>query len=253
MTTAHCATANCLVEVRLLPLQHDLELGAPPKGGACLLSGNIAAGISLLVLIRYAVKKVLAISWILVIFSGIVYIFWYTDWKYGLPTPIPDAYRPVPTGTTVELEGKLPVAGNKPVFIHFFNPDCPCSRFNIPYFKSLVRKYSGKVSFAIVVLNNRAYTAKEIQNKFDVDIPISFDSSLAAACGVYSTPQAVLLDANRRLYYRGNYNKSRYCSDSRTNYAQMAIDSLFGNIPRPVFASFALKAYGCTLPTCTQK
>jgi hypothetical protein len=199
------------------------------------------------------VKKAITIAWLLVIFSSMAYIFWYTDWQYSLPTPVPEQYRPVGTGSIVDLGGKLTVPGDKPVFLHFFNPDCPCSRFNIPNFKSIVRKYGDKVSFAIVVLNNERYTAKQIQNKFDVDVPVSFDSTIAAACGVYSTPQAVLLDANRRLYYRGNYNKSRYCTDTRSNYAQMAIDSLFANVNRPVFAGFALKAYGCQLPVCTQK
>jgi thiol-disulfide isomerase/thioredoxin len=199
------------------------------------------------------VKKTITIVWLLVIFSGMAYIFWYTDWKYSLPTPVPKQYHPVGTGAFVDLGGKLAVSGDKPVFLHFFNPDCPCSRFNMPYFKSLVRKYGDKVSFGIVVLNNKDYTAKEIQNKFDVDIPVSFDSTIAAACGVYSTPQAVLLDATRRLYYRGNYNRSRYCTDTRSNYAQMAIDSLFRNISRPVFSGFALKAYGCQLPVCNQK
>jgi len=199
------------------------------------------------------VKKLITIALLFVISSSIAYIFWYTDWKYSLPTPVPKQYHPVATGTYVDLEGKLPVSGDKPVFLHFFNPDCPCSRFNIPYFKALIRKYGEKISFGIVVLNNKDYTARQIQSKFDVDIPVSFDSTIAAACGVYSTPQAVLLDATRRLYYRGNYNRSRYCTDTRSNYAQMAIDSLFANIHQPIFAGYALKAYGCQLPVCTQK
>lgn len=198
-------------------------------------------------------KKLITIALLFVISSSIAYIFWYTDWKYSLPTPVPKQYHPVATGTYVDLEGKLPVSGDKPVFLHFFNPDCPCSRFNIPYFKALIRKYGEKISFGIVVLNNKDYTARQIQSKFDVDIPVSFDSTIAAACGVYSTPQAVLLDATRRLYYRGNYNRSRYCTDTRSNYAQMAIDSLFANIHQPIFAGYALKAYGCQLPVCTQK
>ena len=198
-------------------------------------------------------KKLITIALLFVISSSIAYIFWYTDWKYSLPTPVPKQYHPIATGTYVDLEGKLPVSGDKPVFLHFFNPDCPCSRFNIPYFKALIRKYGEKISFGIVVLNNKDYTARQIQSKFDVDIPISFDSTIAAACGVYSTPQAVLLDATRRLYYRGNYNRSRYCTDTRSNYAQMAIDSLFANIHQPIFAGYALKAYGCQLPVCTQK
>ena len=61
-------------------------------------------------------------------------------------------------------------------------------------------------------MNNNYYTAKQIQDKFGLDIPVLFDSSLAKACGVYSTPQAVLIDNNQNLYYRGNYNRSRYCT-----------------------------------------
>ena len=187
------------------------------------------------------------------IFSGIVCIFWYTDWKYSLPTPVPQHYHPIDVGTYIDLNGKLPVPPAKPVFLHFFNPDCPCSRFNVPFFKSLAKKYKDRITFAIVVLNNSSYTARQIQDKFDVDVPVSFDSAIAASCGVYSTPQAVLLDANRHLYYRGNYNKSRYCTDTRSNYAEIAIDSLLNHVYKPVFSPFALKAYGCTLPVCTQK
>lgn len=165
---------------------------------------------------------------------------------------MPANYHPITPGTYVDLAGKLPLPSNKPVFLHFFNPDCPCSRFNIPQFKSLVRKYGDKLSFGIVVLNNQSYTEKQIQEKFDADIPVLFDSTLAAACGVYSTPQAVLLDEHRYLYYRGNYNKNRYCADTRTNFAQMAIDSLLGRVTRPLFPGIALRAYGCELPICTQ-
>jgi thiol-disulfide isomerase/thioredoxin len=199
------------------------------------------------------VQKAITIAWLLVIFTSMAYIFWFTDWKYSLPTPVPKQYHPIGIGTYVDLSGKLSVLRDKPVLLHFFNPDCPCSRFNIPYFKSLVRKYGNEISFGIVVMNNSGYTEKEIQNKFDVGIPVSFDSTIAAACGVYSTPQAVLLDSTHRLYFRGNYNKSRYCTDTRSNYAQMAIDSLFGHLHRPVFAGYALKAYGCQLPVCTPK
>jgi thiol-disulfide isomerase/thioredoxin len=198
------------------------------------------------------VKKALIILWLLIILGCIGGLFWYTDWKYSLPTPLPAQYHPVARGVPVALEGKLDVPHNKPVFLHFFNPDCPCSRFNIPSFKALEKKYGDQMTFAIVVLNNNKYTARQIQNKFELDIPVSFDSSVAAACGVYSTPQAVVLDVNRRLYYRGNYNKSRYCTDTKTNFAQMAIDSLFSHASQPVFSAYALKAYGCQLPACTQ-
>lgn len=196
-------------------------------------------------------KTAFIIVWLVLIFSCISYIFWRNDLQYSLPTPVPEKYDPVKQGAKVNLKGKLDVEQDKPVLIHFFNPSCPCSRFNIKHVQSLIRHYKDKMSFAVVVLSKtQSYTEEEIQDKFGYDIPVSFDASIADICGVYATPQAVILDAGQNLYYRGNYNKSRYCTDKETNYAQMAIDSLLTNEHRPVFSASALKAYGCTLPVC---
>ena len=198
-------------------------------------------------------KYALIATWLGVLLSGICYIFWQNEVKYTLPTPVPVNYQAVNTGASVNIDGLMNGVNKKPLFIHFFNPACPCSRFNIPYFRSLAKDYGNKISFAVVVLSkDRSYTEEDIQQKFDLDIPVYFDSAIAAACGVYSTPQAVLLDEQRQLYYRGNYNKSRYCTDPESNYAQQAIDSFLNHNADPVFNAYALKAYGCELPLCTK-
>ncbi|MCW3126872.1 MAG: hypothetical protein JWO03_2530 [Bacteroidetes bacterium] len=198
-------------------------------------------------------RKVFVICWLTALLSGICYMFWHEEWKYSLPTPVPQNYLTVNTGDRVDVSNKLKAEKGKPLFIHFFNPDCPCSRFNVPHFNSLVRKYGDKVTFAVVVINkDKEYTEKEIQDRFDITVPVLSDQSIAASCGVYSTPQAALIDGDRTLYYRGNYNRSRYCTDMKSNFAQMALDSLLTNISNPVFSQYALKAYGCTLPYCTR-
>ena len=61
------------------------------------------------------------------------------------------------------------------------------------------------------------------QEKYDLSIPVYFDSTIAAGCGVYSTPQAVIINTDQRLHYRGNYNKSHYCTDKKTNNARPAV------------------------------
>jgi hypothetical protein len=195
-------------------------------------------------------KKIFIATWLVAILSAISYIFWYNDWKYSLPTPVPAKYSPATKGEHISLNNELATPPDKPVFLHFFNPNCPCSRFNMRHFKSLVRHYGDKISFAMVVVSKDNYTAEEIQDKYDLNIPVSFDRSTADLCGVYSTPQAVILDENRNLYYRGNYNKSRYCVDKNTNYAQNALEMLLNKNPNPVFAAGALKAYGCELQVC---
>jgi hypothetical protein len=194
-------------------------------------------------------KKVMAISWLLILLSGMVALFWYNDWKYQLPTPVPKNYKPASTGKLIPLNAQFN-NNRKPVFLHFFNPDCPCSRFNITQFKSLVKEYSGEVDFMVVVMSPKTFTAEAIQDKFDLDIPVLFDPALATACGVYSTPQAALLDSRHRLYYRGNYNSSRYCTDEKTNYAKIAVRSLLLKQTELVFSPLALKSYGCSLPDC---
>lgn len=197
-------------------------------------------------------KKLAIFSWLTVLFSGILGLFWYNDWVYQLPTPVPAHYTAVENGQKITLPQTIKVNHDKPVFIHFFNPDCPCSRFNIKHFKSLVSEYSKQVNFVVVVLNNDRYTAEEIQNKFDINIPVSFDTSLATSCGVYSTPQAAILKNDLQLYYRGNYNKSRYCTDKKTNYAQIALNALLKDDVGVSFDRYALTAYGCELPKCTK-
>ncbi len=196
-------------------------------------------------------KKWLALSGLSIIFAFIAWLFWLNEWRYSLPTPLPANYMQVSKGTYINLNQEPAFAGKGPVFLHFFNPDCPCSRFNINHFKELVNKYGSDVNFAIVVMTkNKNYTATYIKEKFGLDVKVLSDTSLAGKCGVYSTPQAVLLDGDHRLYYRGNYNRSRYCTNSKTSYARMAIDSLLNSAASPFFDKYALTAYGCSLPNC---
>ncbi len=201
-----------------------------------------------------SIKKSFIAVWLISIGSGIGYIFWYQEWKYSLPTPVPENYHAINSGTYVSIK-VIPGLehSSKPLFLHFFNPNCPCSRFNISHFKSLVKEYGDKIDFAVVALtSDDEYTEKDIQRKFDLALPVVFDSSYAAACGVYSTPQAAIINTDKNLYYRGNYNKSRYCTDKKTNYAQIAIESLLAEQKHPLLGPAATVSYGCTLPTCNK-
>src|ERR1700733_7596729 len=112
-------------------------------------------------------KKVVVVVWLMLLLSAVGALFWYNERVYHLPTPIPPNYKPVRQGKIITLNGPLDAYHSKPLFLHFFNPDCPCSRFNILNFRSLVKQYGRQVNFVVVVMNNKYYTAKQIQNKFD--------------------------------------------------------------------------------------
>lgn len=195
-------------------------------------------------------KKWIAAVWLSVLMTIIASFFWFNQLVYSLPTPIPDKYVAVNVGSKIEIASELTVHNNKPVFLHFFNPDCPCSRFNIAHFKKLVKTYNDKVNFAVVIMSDKPYTEDEIQQRFDLIIPIVKNDKIASSCGVYSTPQGVLLRKDHTLAFRGNYNKSRYCTDEKTSYAKLAIEELLDVGKVTHIDPLALIAYGCKLPDC---
>jgi hypothetical protein len=196
-------------------------------------------------------RKLILGAWLAVLLGVISLLFWYNDWKYRLPTPVPIGYNAVVSGAKIDHRLDMKRENGKPLFLHFFNPACPCSRFNFQHFKSLVNNYGDEVDFAVVIMSNKEYKAEEIQNRYGIRIPVLFDTLIAAACGVYSTPQAAIIDKDDRLFYRGNYNSTRYCTDKKTEYARVALDALLSN---KILESdpAALIAYGCTLPKCSK-
>ena len=173
--------------------------------------------------------------------AGIIACFWHQDWRYSLPTPRPpDLVQPEPGG-------RLPLddfTGGRPVLLHFVNPDCPCSRFNLGHVRELVRRYRDRVRFVAVLEGGRPGEPLAL----DAEVMADPGGRLARACGVYATPQAVVLDAAGRLYFRGNYNVSRYCVDPRTEFARLAVEALLAGEPPPAFPPGATTAYGCPIP-----
>ena len=198
-------------------------------------------------------RRFFVYGWLLLLLTGIASFFYYNEWKYSLPTPVPAGYMAVQTGTIINIPQLNNSGTGKPVFLHFFNPDCPCSRFNMEHVRSLVKEYGDKIDFKMVLVTAKPYTEKQVQDRFDIMIPVLHDSAIAALCGVYSTPQAVILDGEQRLFYRGNYNRSRYCTDIKTSYASIALNALLQKNHSPVADPFALTAYGCSLPGCNKQ
>jgi hypothetical protein len=182
------------------------------------------------------------------IFSAIGYIFWRQEVQYLLPTPLPKDYKAVLPDEVINLDKSLtPSEESRPKLFHFFNPDCPCSRFNLKHFLALKRKFRNEINFYAVVTDQEKVSSAI--KMLDEDIPVLVDNEekLAKACGVYSTPQAAILQKDNKLFFRGNYNRARYCTDKNSNFVQMALDSLVAKRKPPHFSELATDSYGCVL------
>jgi hypothetical protein len=182
--------------------------------------------------------------------GGIVLFFWKQELKYSLPTPVPADYQPVSVGESIDLPGGL--QEGQAYFIHFYSADCPCSRFNARHIQSLIRSYHDSIAFIIVVRSSEDQV--KASDLFGTDITTWIDQAeeIAKACGVYSTPQAAIIDSQGKLFYRGNYNRSRYCTTRATNFAELSLIALLNHHPAPPFGILSTQSYGCELsPTST--
>ncbi len=182
-------------------------------------------------------------------------VFWHEDLRYSLPTPKPPELVQVKTGEGLPVEHWLGATGlsvqGKPVLLHFFNPACPCSRFNLDHVHELRRNFGDRVLFVAVVQaeveDDELDELDDELEDLDLDLPYVVDrhGTIAREAGVYSTPQAVVVDERGRLVYRGNYNVSRYCVDPRTEFARLALESL---VAKQSVTLPETDAYGCELP-----
>lgn len=196
-------------------------------------------------------KKHILVGLLIVLLASISFrILYLEELKYALPTPLPQDYNPVPESSFVEAPIPELIPRERPVFIHFFNPECSCSKFNTEHFTEIARKYQKDADFFVIV-QTKEHLGKDFFDGWGVSLPYKedIDGKIALAYGVYSTPQAVIVDRNGQLFYRGNYNKSRYCSTKSSEYARISLESLLRQEKVPELPLLARIAYGCELPS----
>jgi hypothetical protein len=175
--------------------------------------------------------------------AGVLAIFWHQELKYQLPTPVPAGYVSIKAKQRVSLPGDF--TSGISYFLHFYNPDCPCSRFNARHIKSLIRNYSDSVRIVVVLATEGDIVRAKKEFSEDLQYFVDSDNAVAKACGVYSTPQAAIIDQEGHLFYRGNYNSSRYCTTRATNFAELSLIALLNHQPPPSFGLLSTQSYGC--------
>lgn len=196
------------------------------------------------------IKILLFIGASLSLLFVIGYAFWNQELQYLSPTPKPPKFKSVGIGQKVTLGGalKLPI-GN--TLLHFYNPDCPCSRFNMKDFERITQEFKG-VNFFIIIQSEDKTALSTFQAKYNLDIPLVLDKfgAISDSCGIYSTPQAVILNKNSEVFFKGNYNKTRYCTRKETQFAEIALRTLLRGEQLPASFLFELsEPFGCSLPS----
>jgi len=180
--------------------------------------------------------------------GAVIIIFWTEQARFLLPTPKPDQHYEVAFGERPDLSAAGIELKNGVNLLHFYNPDCPCSRFNLRHFQSLLKAYNQQVGFYIVT---QAPTDVFDEEAAAGELKVLVDQSgeIADLCGVYATPQAVVLDQQGSIIYRGNYNRARFCTSRDSWFTQMVLDSELGQGQPVQLSQEAFVPYGCNLPS----
>jgi hypothetical protein len=186
---------------------------------------------------------------------AIGWAFWDQDLRYARPTPPPTGWRPVAVGATVALPAAIDrlraEQPGRPLLLHFFNPSCPCSRFNVDHVRALWSRFGGEVTVVAVLAEGEPSVMRAAYRALALDVPfyVDADHRLADALGVYATPRAAILDGAGRVYFVGNYNRTRYCRERNTEFARIALEAAVAGARSPAMTPAATVAYGCPLPT----
>jgi hypothetical protein len=200
---------------------------------------------------RCRVWAALAVNVALLALIG--HVFWLTDWQYSLPTPRPEGLMQPPVGSRPALPAAMAALWRekRPLAINFASAKCPCTEFNLDLIRKLQHKFGDSVDFVTVLESpSDAAGARDEFQSMRLRMPVVYDRSgqVSASLGVYGTPQAAILDRAGRLYFRGNYNRSRYCTEESTEYVRLALNALVQGLPPPVLPADATIPYGCPLP-----
>lgn len=118
---------------------------------------------------------------------------------------------PVPGLPVVDLSGKpldlLSAAGDKATVVVFLSFDCPVSNSYVAPLSALARGYAGRgvKVVGVVPTDEPPEQVRKQAAGFDLGFPLHTDPKLAAADALRATavPQAVVLDADRVVRYRG--------------------------------------------------
>lgn len=174
-----------------------------------------------------------------------VYAFRVQDLQDWAPTALPRDYRDVAMGTRLELG--MSSAG-RPVVLHFMNPECPCSRFNVEHLAALKREYQERVRFVVVLPEGEPdVVARYEALGLGIEAVVDRGGKLAEKTGAYATPQGVVVDREGRMVFRGNYNLARYCREKDSEFVRIALDAVVRGVAVPMMPEAATRGYGCPL------
>lgn len=136
------------------------------------------------------------------------------------------------------------------VLIHFWDPSCLCSRFNIQHVQRLIEDFGPDGIRFIVILNDRIPDPEEFISQAPELFPgaaLIRASQLALPSKVPASPATAILDQHGQLAYFGPYTLGALCLPSGDGLVETVLKSLLAG-RQPVPGSIAGSGCFCAWP-----
>ena len=146
------------------------------------------------------------------------------------------------------LDKKTPIS-----VIHFWNPDCPCNRFNEVHVKKIISDYADKnVKFTVVVggsskeeRHQRQVLAKQVFNHIAVK---EIRSDWPMHKGPPSSPAVGVINGQGELVYFGPYSLGARCAPDKGQFVESVLDGLHARKKSSDKKQLNTLAVGCFCP-----
>ena len=121
------------------------------------------------------------------------------------------------------LIATLPSKLNTSYFLHFWQPDCSCNRFNRSHVNDIAAKYREKDFQLITIVRphpdyNNQQLINMAKDEFDSIVLIDKSQQFSGKARIPAAPAAAVIDKQGKLAYFGPYSDSTFCGLGGTDF-----------------------------------
>lgn len=178
------------------------------------------------------------------------YAFWHFQFSQLRPFTPPQNDRAFFDGEVISKRiESLPIApAGAATLIHFWDPACPCSRFNDDHLRALVEQYAPNGIEVLVVPAPGAPipSTGTLQARYGTAVRLAAPE--LRALRPPSSPAVAVVDNKEQLAYFGPYSTDGLCSADGGGFVEAVLDNLLAGRQSRQFNTLAFGCY-CPWPT----
>lgn len=125
--------------------------------------------------------------------------------------------------------------------VHFWNPECRCSRFSQDHEKEIMTIYGEQGIDFVVAVPDQSLVAQALET-----FPKASSAVVINQINGFSSPSALVFDAQDTLVYFGPYSEGAFCASSDNTPAELILNDVVSH--ETVTPWLNLSAFGCYCP-----